>query len=30
MKRYGKEFRLDQELMDAITSYMDDEFRKQI
>lgn len=30
MKRYGEEFRLDQELMDTIATYMDDEIREQV
>lgn len=30
MKRYGKYFRLDQNLMDVIASYMDDEIREKV
>ena len=30
MKRYGEKFRLDQELMDTIATYMDDEIREQV
>lgn len=30
MKRYGKEFRLGQELMDTIATYMDDEIREHV
>ena len=30
MKRYGEDFKLTQELMDTIASYMDDDKREQV
>lgn len=30
MKRFGEEFKLDNELMDNIASYMDDEIREEL
>ena len=30
MKRFGEDFKLTQELMDAIASYMDDDKREQV